>query len=79
MLLDVTQQGHAPEDPVLWRRRRAQVDGSDEVHVHPHRLLVDGTGVQPGVSESWEDTGHMTQAHKHTCNWIYVAIIQYFI
>ena len=47
--LDVTQQGHAPQYPVVWSQSGPQVHGCDVVHVCPHWLLIDRTGVQTRI------------------------------
>lgn len=45
-LLDVTQEGHPSQDPVIRGQHRAQVHHGDEGEVSPPGFLVDRTHVQ---------------------------------
>ena len=48
-LLDVTEQSHTPEYPVVRVLGGLELHGSDVGQVRPDRLLVDGALVHPGV------------------------------
>lgn len=48
-LLDVTQEGHSPQNPVIGGQHSPQVYHGDEGQVGTPGLLVDGAHVQLGV------------------------------
>lgn len=43
---NITEQSHAPEDPVFWMQGSFQVHSCDVIYVCPYRFLVNWTGIE---------------------------------
>uniref|UniRef100_A0A9L0KGE7 Uncharacterized protein n=1 Tax=Equus asinus TaxID=9793 RepID=A0A9L0KGE7_EQUAS len=68
-LLDVTQKGHPPQDPVIWGQDCSQIHYSDEGQVGSPWFLVNRTHVQLGVlgrgGINGEDVQHGQLCEEH--------------
>lgn len=59
ILLDITEEGDPTEHPVFRSLGRPEVHSSDVIQVRSDWLLVDGTGVKPGISWSYREEKKM--------------------